>query len=193
MQHVEVLRLLAGVQRGGDRIDDRFDRAVAEREDERPDVQQRKAVPLPCENGFRARAGIGEQERRRERDDRREHVQRERDRHRHAVAQTVDDEAEQDDRDREREQTGAQQISNLFLTEIELRAPLLEDRRAHGKAERRGDEGDDTACEEPCAVDRVRHGCSRVSASSRIRAVGAAFPVRWSYGVTCMMPFITRQ
>ncbi len=135
VQHVEVLRLLAVVQRGRHRIDDRLDCPVSEREDERSEVEQREAIPLARQDRIRASARICEEERRREGDDRREHMEGERDGHRDAVAKTIDDQAEQDDRDREREETGTQQVSNLLLTEVELRAPLAEDRRAHGKAE----------------------------------------------------------
>ncbi len=170
MQDVQVARLVVRVDRRGHGVDDRLDRAVAEREDERADVEQREAELLAGRDRFGGGALRGERERRGHRHDRRHHVQRERDRHGHAVADPVDDQAEQDDRDREREQPGAEQVADLLLAQVEVDAPVLEHRGAHREAERRRDQGHDGPREEPAAVDAVGHALySRLSALGRDR------------------------
>ena len=103
VQDVEPMRFVVAVDRGDDRVDHRFDRAVGQRVDERGDVEHLE---------------VGRENRQQRRDD----VAHEGEDHRRAVADAVDDQAEQNDRDGERIEADAVDDALLLFGEIELRS-----------------------------------------------------------------------
>ena len=75
VQNIEVPRFFAGEERRCHGIHYCFDRAVTERKNEGPDIEQRKAGLLPGQNRLRTCARTGQQEGRRQSNDRRKHMQ----------------------------------------------------------------------------------------------------------------------
>src|SRR6185369_3662377 len=112
------VRLALWIERGGDRIDDRFDRAVGEREDKGADVELLEAVGSDG-------------------NDRRDDVTEERKRHASAVADAVDDQAEEHDAERERKEPGSLNRTDLPLDQIKICGPLRYQEPTHDESERR--------------------------------------------------------
>ena len=75
VQNIEVPRFFAGEKRRGHGIHYCFDRAVTERKNESPDIEQREAGLLPGQHRLRTRARTRQQEGRRQSNDRGKHMQ----------------------------------------------------------------------------------------------------------------------
>lgn len=131
VQDVQPLRLLTGEHRGDHGIDHRFDRPVAQGNDEVAGVQH----PV-------GGVGIPRSDRRgQDRHDRRDDVGNESEDHRPAVADLVDDQAEQHDTDGKRPEPDAKDLTFLGFGQTEFLSPVIHDEGADDKPEGCGDQG----------------------------------------------------
>ena len=130
MEDVQVVRAVAREQRGDERVGDRFERAVRQREDERADVEEQVGGVLRLALG----RGKG--------DERRQHVEQERGHDQLAVADLVDDDAADDDAEAEAGEAGAADGAELRAGEAEIGGPVRQDAAADAGADGGGENGE---------------------------------------------------
>ena len=129
-------------QRRDQRVGDRFERAVGEREDERAEVQEQVGGVL--------RLSLG----RGKRDEGRQHVEQERGDDQLAVADLVDDDAADDDAEAEAGETGAADGAELRAGEAEVGGPVGQDAAADGEADAGGENGQEAGPQQALGVRR---------------------------------------
>ena len=129
-------------ERGDERVGDRFERAVGQREDERALYRNMYAVACACPCG------------RGERDERREHVEQERRDDQLAVADLVDDDAADDDAEAEAGEAGAADGAELRAGEAEFRGPVGKDAAADAEADAGGENGHEAGPQQAPGVRR---------------------------------------
>ena len=156
VQDVEVVRAVLREKRRDQRVGDRLERAVGEREDEHAEIQDR------------VRRRLRLSRRRRRSDQCREHVQHERRDDQLAVADLVHDQPADDDAEAESGETGAADGAELRAGEAELRAPVVKDAPADAETDAGREDCHESGPQQPLGVrgdgvglcSRIAHGCA---------------------------------
>jgi hypothetical protein len=132
-----------------DRVDERFDRAISQRENQAAPVEELKSRVLVAALRYEvcADAHAGPDD-----------VPQEGNHHRHFVANLVDEQAETDDADSEGPDTDAREFACLGRIEIEFFRPRIDEKHAGDESEGCGDQGDETPPEEPEVLISHRGG-----------------------------------
>jgi hypothetical protein len=145
VQDVQVMRLLLGIERGRERIDDGLARSVGQGKERHPSVKRPVGGLLPK---------FGEHQPRPQSQDAGEQVQHKRHSHERTVAHAIGEQAEEHNRQPEAPQAAAGDVAELRLGEPELPSPIIEDATADGESDSGGDERDETGQEQPTLACR---------------------------------------